>query len=75
MLRSPIDGHTHSSAAVGVGIGGAMALLEALSSVVIVPKGVDGSDDTSSEIIGSSALSSTSFNFANAVSFSSLTNQ
>lgn len=74
MLRSPIDGHMYSSAVEDVGVGGAMALLEALSSVVTVAKGVEGSDDASSELMGSSAPSSTSFNFANAVSFSSLIN-
>lgn len=71
MLRSPIDGHMYSSE-VDVGVGGAIAILKALSSVA---KGVGGSDDTSSEFKGNSAPSSTSLNFVIDVSFSSLINK
>jgi len=71
LLRSPIDGHMYSSV-VDVGVGGAIVILIALSSFA---KGVGGSDDTSSEFKGSSALSSTSLNFVIDVSFSSLINK
>lgn len=68
LLRSPIDGHMYSSA-VDVETGGATDVLVAFSSTV---KGVDGSDDTSSEFNGNSAASSLSLNFKTTVSFSSL---
>jgi len=71
LLRSPIDGHMYSSV-VDVGVGGAIAILKAFSSVA---KGVGGSDDTSSEFKGISAPSSTSLNFVIDVSFSSLINK
>lgn len=74
MLRSPIDGQIYSSVADdGVADdsdGGTMAAFPVISSVA---KGVDGSDETSSEFVsGNSAPSSMSLNFATAVSFSSL---
>lgn len=68
LLRSPIDGQMYSSE-VDVGVGGAILVLVAASSVA---KGVDGSDDTSSAFNGNSAPSSVSLNFAGVVSFSSL---
>lgn len=66
----------YSSVVVEVGVGGAILVFVAFSSAVTVAKGVEGSDDTSSEFMvgNNSALSSTSFNFALAVSFSSLKN-
>jgi len=74
LLRSPIDGHKYSSVAVDVDVGGTIEATVALSSI---GKGVDGSDDTSSEFSGNSALSSISLNLAAVVwtvSFSSLIN-
>jgi len=72
LFKSPIDGQRNSSVEVDVSAGSETAVLVTLSSVGIVANGVDGSDDTSSEFIGNSGPSSISFNFANAVSFSSL---
>lgn len=71
LFRSPIDGQIYSSV-VDVGVTGTIEVLVVLSSVA---KGVNGSDDTSSEFIGNSALSSLSLNFVMAVSFSSLINK
>lgn len=68
LLRSPIDGQMYSSE-VDDGVGGAILVLVAASSV---SKGVDGSDDTSSAFNGISAPSSVSLNLAGVVSFSSL---
>lgn len=62
-----MDGQIYSSE-VDVGVGGAIDVLVAESSVA---KGVDGSD-ISSLLIGNSTPSSISLNFVVVVSFSSL---
>lgn len=72
MFKSPIDGQINSSGEDDVGTGVRTAVLVILSSVGTVANGVDGSDDTSSELIGNSVPSSISFSFVKAVSFSSL---